>query len=122
LPPGNTSILPENIVGQSLSVGFRPLPQTTPATPERRGEPLFHIHKIHVIGKKAKRAAPNGRQQSYCKGNGEFTGSPESRPEQVEAPARKGKTGRQCFTHSAHFSRTFSAHLNGHAPSTHGKY
>ena len=28
--PGNTSILPENIVGQSLSVGFRPLPQTTP--------------------------------------------------------------------------------------------
>ncbi|EEF7620946.1 hypothetical protein GWC65_24195 [Salmonella enterica] len=33
LSPGNTSILPENIVGQSLSVGFRPLPQTTP-TPE----------------------------------------------------------------------------------------
>ncbi|MGG6371635.1 MULTISPECIES: DMT family transporter [Gammaproteobacteria] len=30
LSPGNTSILPENIVGQSLSVGFRPLPQTTP--------------------------------------------------------------------------------------------
>ncbi len=29
LSPGNTSI-PENIVGQSLSVGFRPLPQTTP--------------------------------------------------------------------------------------------
>ncbi len=28
LSPGNTSILPENIVGQSLSVGFRPLPQT----------------------------------------------------------------------------------------------
>ncbi|MCV0612626.1 hypothetical protein MLT69_016540, partial [Escherichia coli] len=25
--------LPENIVGQSLSVGFRPLPQTTPARP-----------------------------------------------------------------------------------------
>ncbi|HBP5350589.1 TPA: hypothetical protein L5694_006566 [Pseudomonas aeruginosa] len=32
LSPGNTSILPENIVGQSLSVGFRPLPQTTPIT------------------------------------------------------------------------------------------
>ncbi|MFV5313354.1 hypothetical protein VXN68_14325, partial [Acinetobacter schindleri] len=31
LSPGNTSILPENIVGQSLSVGFRPLPQTTPS-------------------------------------------------------------------------------------------
>ncbi len=27
---GNTSISPENIAGQSLSVGFRPLPQTTP--------------------------------------------------------------------------------------------
>jgi TnpA family transposase len=27
---GSTSTLPENIVGQSLSVGFRPLPQTTP--------------------------------------------------------------------------------------------
>ncbi|MGW9192172.1 hypothetical protein, partial [Streptomyces rubiginosohelvolus] len=26
----NTSISPENIAGQSLSVGFRPLPQTTP--------------------------------------------------------------------------------------------
>ncbi|EEG2284192.1 hypothetical protein GXH04_22665, partial [Salmonella enterica] len=33
LSPGNTSILPENIVGQSLSVGFRPLPQTTPSWP-----------------------------------------------------------------------------------------
>ncbi|MFJ0986454.1 hypothetical protein WLY07_16700, partial [Bordetella bronchiseptica] len=33
----NTSILPENIVGQSLSVGFRPLPQTTPGTPFARG-------------------------------------------------------------------------------------
>ncbi|EDI0089071.1 hypothetical protein CYF55_22685 [Salmonella enterica subsp. enterica serovar Newport] len=30
---GNTSISPENIAGQSLSVGFRPLPQTTPAAP-----------------------------------------------------------------------------------------
>ncbi|OZP29952.1 hypothetical protein CG694_26925, partial [Escherichia coli] len=28
---GNTSISPENIAGQSLSVGFRPLPQTTPS-------------------------------------------------------------------------------------------
>jgi hypothetical protein len=27
---GNTSISPENIAGQNLSVGFRPLPQTTP--------------------------------------------------------------------------------------------
>ncbi|AUY83956.1 hypothetical protein BWI84_27770 (plasmid) [Escherichia coli] len=35
LSPGNTSILPENIVGQSLSVGFRPLPQTTPKSPEK---------------------------------------------------------------------------------------
>ncbi|EFN0170360.1 arsenic metallochaperone ArsD family protein [Salmonella enterica] len=34
LSPGNTSILPENIVGQSLSVGFRPLPQTTPVIKE----------------------------------------------------------------------------------------
>ncbi|AVU53135.1 hypothetical protein DA103_23235 [Enterobacter cloacae] len=33
---GNTSISPENIAGQSLSVGFRPLPQTTPARPFRR--------------------------------------------------------------------------------------
>ena len=32
---GNTSISPENIAGQSLSVGFRPLPQTTPTS-------LFH--------------------------------------------------------------------------------
>ncbi|MBF5007882.1 uracil-DNA glycosylase family protein [Diaphorobacter sp. NR2-3-3-1] len=32
LSPRNTSILPENIVGQSLSVGFRPLPQTTPTS------------------------------------------------------------------------------------------
>ncbi|EAP8596986.1 hypothetical protein EPG09_22190 [Salmonella enterica] len=31
---GNTSISPENIAGQSLSVGFRPLPQTTPFTKE----------------------------------------------------------------------------------------
>ncbi|AYQ14519.1 hypothetical protein CI722_00215 [Shigella sonnei] len=31
---GNTSISPENIAGQSLSVGFRPLPQTTPQSPE----------------------------------------------------------------------------------------
>ncbi|AVK39138.1 putative transposase [Escherichia coli 8-415-05_S4_C1] len=30
LSPGNTSISPENIAGQSLSVGFRPFPQTTP--------------------------------------------------------------------------------------------
>ncbi|MDC4927293.1 hypothetical protein OHW03_19105, partial [Acinetobacter baumannii] len=30
LSPGNTSITPENIAGQSLSVGFRPCPQTTP--------------------------------------------------------------------------------------------
>ncbi|EBU1218558.1 hypothetical protein CHZ32_25355, partial [Salmonella enterica] len=30
---GNTSISPENIAGQSLSVGFRPLPQTTPYQP-----------------------------------------------------------------------------------------
>ena len=39
LSPGNTSILPENIVGQSLSVGFRPFPQTTPGSPvaTRRG-------------------------------------------------------------------------------------
>ena len=29
---GNTSISPENIAGQSLSVGFRPLPQTTPTS------------------------------------------------------------------------------------------
>ncbi|MGH0293940.1 aminoglycoside phosphotransferase family protein [Escherichia coli] len=28
--PWNTSISPENIAGQSLSVGFRPFPQTTP--------------------------------------------------------------------------------------------
>ncbi|GAR11930.1 hypothetical protein NGUA04_02525 [Salmonella enterica] len=33
LSPGNTSISPENIAGQSLSVGFRPLPQTTPSWP-----------------------------------------------------------------------------------------
>ncbi|ECB6493426.1 hypothetical protein A3X26_24455 [Salmonella enterica subsp. enterica serovar Typhimurium] len=31
---GNTSISPENIAGQSLSVGFRPLPQTTPPIPK----------------------------------------------------------------------------------------
>ncbi|MXO18216.1 hypothetical protein GR689_27310, partial [Klebsiella pneumoniae] len=39
LSPGNTSILPENIAGQSLSVGFRPFPQTTPGSPvaTRRG-------------------------------------------------------------------------------------
>ena len=33
---GNTSISPENIAGQSLSVGFRPLPQTTPYGSIRR--------------------------------------------------------------------------------------
>ncbi|EEJ9375732.1 hypothetical protein EQ06_25705, partial [Salmonella enterica subsp. enterica serovar Newport] len=39
LSPGNTSISPENIAGQSLSVGFRPFPQTTPGSPvaTRRG-------------------------------------------------------------------------------------
>lgn len=44
-----------------------------------------------------------------------MTGQPDSRPEQVEAPARKDKTGRQ----ASRTSRTFSAHLNGYAPSTH---
>ncbi|AVO80904.1 hypothetical protein FDK32_26095 [Citrobacter freundii] len=34
---GNTSISPENIAGQSLSVGFRPLPQTTPYRARRTG-------------------------------------------------------------------------------------
>ncbi|MBK2963590.1 hypothetical protein FKK47_28660, partial [Klebsiella pneumoniae] len=36
LSPGNTSISPENIAGQSLSVGFRPFPQTTPNRREHK--------------------------------------------------------------------------------------
>src|SRR5690606_35170176 len=43
LSPGNTSILPENIVGQSLSVGFRPLPQTTPLSAISRETPSQHL-------------------------------------------------------------------------------
>ncbi|EFC4860041.1 APH(6)-I family aminoglycoside O-phosphotransferase, partial [Escherichia coli] len=46
LSPGNTSILPENIVGQSLSVGFRPLPQTTPFW---RSHPLFSPELLQGI-------------------------------------------------------------------------
>ncbi|HHP8841184.1 TPA: hypothetical protein ACSIX0_003993, partial [Acinetobacter baumannii] len=51
LSPGNTSILPENIVGQSLSVGFRPLPQTTPGgkgmkKPNQDDEPFFITEEI----------------------------------------------------------------------------
>ncbi|WP_236658088.1 IS1 family transposase, partial [Enterobacter cloacae] len=71
LSPGNTSILPENIVGQSLSVGFRPLPQTTPMATLGRlmsllspfdvviwmtdGWPLYESRlkgKLHVISKR----------------------------------------------------------------------
>ncbi|EHB7624051.1 multiple antibiotic resistance protein MarB [Escherichia coli] len=54
LSPGNTSILPENIVGQSLSVGFRPLPQTTPVTscanvvvvPPSQEQPPFDLNHM----------------------------------------------------------------------------
>ncbi|HBX0537498.1 TPA: hypothetical protein MF098_25895, partial [Klebsiella pneumoniae] len=47
LSPGNTSISPENIAGQSLSVGFRPFPQTTPN--RKRGLTLSGT-KTHVKG------------------------------------------------------------------------
>ncbi|MDM1717304.1 hypothetical protein HX100_10550 [Thiopseudomonas alkaliphila] len=44
---GNTSISPENIAGQSLSVGFRPLPQTTPASRDmvrgNRNSKVYHL-------------------------------------------------------------------------------
>ncbi|OKR50739.1 hypothetical protein BH595_02335, partial [Pseudomonas aeruginosa] len=48
---GNTSISPENIAGQSLSVGFRPLPQTTPSCP--RSTAWASSGVVHPSGRKA---------------------------------------------------------------------
>ncbi|EII8437002.1 recombination enhancement function domain protein [Escherichia coli] len=58
---GNTSISPENIAGQSLSVGFRPLPQTTPRWHHQHAAPaevrekypwLVPVHADGVVGGK----------------------------------------------------------------------